>query len=108
VLKLRQIIGDIRKLALAYRLQNGTINGITNADLNIGTATDQIPSECRSSHYFRYEVSSYSADPIFIATAWRCVAEGKTPQRSGGAYDHYIQLKTYLDSGRDDWWSVGY
>jgi len=104
----RAILGDLRNLAFAYRLANGTITGIANADVNIGTATDQIPSACTPTHYFRYEISGYTADPMFIATAYRCVAGGKTPQGSGGAYDNYIQLRTYLDSGRDDWTIVGY
>jgi hypothetical protein len=34
------ILGDIRNLAYKYRLENGTINGIQNSDVNIGTAAD--------------------------------------------------------------------
>ena len=82
----RQIFGDIRNLAYAYRLANGTVTGMTDADVNIGTAADQIPSYlggCRSSHYFSYAVWGYiSPDPWVVIYAYRCSAGGKPPQGS--------------------------
>ncbi len=54
----KAILGDIRKLAVAFWLQNGTISGFAAANANIGTAEDQIPSACVSTHYFSYGVVS--------------------------------------------------
>ncbi len=74
----RMILGDMRKLAFAYRLANGTLTGITNADLNVGTDVDQIPGtgygNCRSSHYFIYKLEDgCCADPMVSlrASRWR-------------------------------------
>jgi len=75
----RMIIGNIRQLAYEYRLTNGSIVGATNADFNIGTAADQIPGSCRGSHWFQYNVSVVSEEWVDIQ-AWRCTANGKTPQ----------------------------
>jgi len=52
----RMILGDMRKLAMAYYLENGSFTGLTNTDVNVGTAPDQIPSACRSTHYFYYSI----------------------------------------------------
>ncbi len=40
----KMILGDIRKLTYAYYLANGSLTGITDVNVNIGTASDQIPS----------------------------------------------------------------
>ena len=84
----RLIFGDMRKLAYAYRLANGTINGITNADLNMGPGVDQIPennSGCRPSHYFRYYIyPNDTSDPVVALYAYRCTAGGKSPQYPPG------------------------
>jgi len=100
----RQILGDLRKLAIAYRLANGTITGITNADVNIGTAADQVPSSCRSSHYFWYYVSGATADPLFVALAGRCTSGGKPPQGpTVTGYEDRLYLWSNLTTGADTW-----
>jgi len=84
--EMRQIFGHVRSLINSYRLENGTITGMTNADVNIGASPDQIPSSCRSTHYFRYSLAnsggaiSSATDPIVQIAAWRCTSGGKTPQ----------------------------
>ncbi len=63
----RMILGDIRKIAYEYWLQNGTLTGITNSYLNIGVSSDQIPGSpgaCRSSHWFRYSFTTVTASLI--------------------------------------------
>ncbi len=75
----RMIIGQIRTLAVAYRLENGSKAGMGNGDVTIGTADDQIPSACRSSHFFRYYVL-VQGDPTLNMFACRCTSGGRSPQ----------------------------
>jgi prepilin-type N-terminal cleavage/methylation domain-containing protein len=96
----RQILGDMRKLAYAYRLANGTLTGIAYSDVNIGPGSDQIPYPCRSSHYFSYYVSVYVSDPVFRGVAWRCTANGKAPQW-GGDPNACIYLESNLTTGSE-------
>ncbi|MDD5155262.1 MAG: prepilin-type N-terminal cleavage/methylation domain-containing protein [Candidatus Omnitrophica bacterium] len=81
----RAILGDIRKFAYDYWFKNGTVTGMANADVNIGTSADQIPSSCRNTHYFRYQVGGYS-EPYNWYDAYRCTADGKTPNWSSQYY----------------------
>ncbi len=101
----KAILGDIRKLAIAYRLANGTIIGFAadQANANIGTSEDQIPGTCRSSHYFRYSV----VNPIFqriVITATRCISDGKDPQ---GLAASTLTLTVYFALGTDSWGGTG-
>jgi prepilin-type N-terminal cleavage/methylation domain-containing protein len=63
-------IGDMRKLAYEYFLNNGTLTGIANADVGVDDT-------CSASGYYRYYISLGSV------TAWlyacRCTTDGKTP-----------------------------
>jgi prepilin-type N-terminal cleavage/methylation domain-containing protein len=102
----RMILGDMRKLALAYRLANGTVTGIANSNLNIGTDADQIPGpasdNCRSTHYFRYTLNSgCCTDPVVYLDAVRCTSGGKSPQ--GLAAGQYLTLQSNLVTGVDTW-----
>lgn len=81
----KQILGDIRKLAIAYCLANGAITGISNRDLNIGTGSDMIPSTCNNTHYFSY-FAYVEADGVHLNIgANRCQSGGKSPDWSGPA-----------------------
>ena len=98
----RMIIGDIRNLAIAYRLQYGSITGLLDADVGIGQASDQIPWFCRSSHYFWYTVGNGNAvDPVVYISAYRCSANGKAPQGPSGT--NYLRLQVNLTTGADTW-----
>ena len=99
----KMIIGQIRKLAFAYRLENGTITGMTESDVNIGTLDNQIPSTCRTSHYFYYGLGTIS-DPVFYVYANRCTSGGKSPQ--GTTAGDLIRLNANLSSS-DTWTIVG-
>ncbi|MDD5692492.1 MAG: prepilin-type N-terminal cleavage/methylation domain-containing protein [Candidatus Omnitrophica bacterium] len=92
-------LGVLRQLAVAYRLENGTIDGITNADLNIGTAADQIPSACRNTHYFYYTTAGEVADPVINLYAMRCTSGGKSPNH---AY-YQVRVICNLSTGVDQW-----
>ena len=74
------ILGHMRDLAYQYYIENGTLSTIAIADLNIGTSSDQIPSLCRSTHYFWYNLrSDLTSGPGYAFEAWRCTSGGKSP-----------------------------
>lgn len=107
----RAIAGDIRKFAAAHRLEYGALNGavpFTNAQANIGGNADQIPSACRTSHYFSYAINVLNADALQII-ATRCDAAGKTPgggPSAGLTYGVSVNLLTGEDDntiGTGDW-----
>ena len=101
----RMILGQMRALVYQYRLENGSITSISNADLNIGTASDQLPSYsvgCRSTHYFAYAVGV--TNPQARLWAMRCTSGGKNPNFSGLAY---LGLIVDTASGQDYWTTNG-
>jgi len=101
----RMILGGIRTLGLTYYQENGTTAGITNADVNIGTAPDQIPSACRSSHYFLYYVIDCGVACLDIK-AYRCDLGGKSPQ---GVASNYLILRAQYGQLATTWSSnAGY
>jgi len=73
----RTILGSIRSLAASHHLE---YNSLTTPAFNatqagLGTDNDQIPSECRASNYFRYDIAT--TDHQLTTTATRCGAAGK-------------------------------
>ncbi len=103
----RMILGQIRKLAYEYYLQNGTITGMANSDINVGTASNQIPgpndSDCRSTYYFRYGISGYASNPTFVAYAGRCPSGGKPPQKAYDDSTSTLYLSSNFSTGVDYW-----
>ncbi len=108
----RMIIGQIRTLAYQYRLEKGTLTGMTVADVNIGTGEDQIPSVCRSSHYFRYTITiGPPPDPALYIYAYRCNGGGKSPQGTYaifnpccGYFGDCLWLSVNFLTGVDTWY----
>jgi len=82
----KTILGDIRKLAIAYRLENGTIAGFSYTNANIGTASDQLPLQgnCRSTHWFSYNTDYDYSEQKFWACAYRCTSGGKPHKPQAG------------------------
>lgn len=99
----RTILGQMRKLAYEYYLQNGTVTGISSDDLNLGTSLDKIPSTCRSSHYFYYYKSVAVSNPVFRAVGVRCTVNGKTPQWTGDPANPVVYLDSNFETGTDEW-----
>jgi type IV pilus assembly protein PilE len=95
----RAICGDIRKFAMAHYMENGSLQSpaFSAALANIGASGDQIPSACRTSHYFRYGIVVTGASSLTI-TATRCTAGGKTPDNA--AATTYV-LTSDLAAGTD-------
>lgn len=100
----RMIIGQIRTLLYQYRLENGSIASITNADVNLGAASDQLPlyPTCRGTHYFAYAVGV--TNPQARLWAMRCTSGGKNPNFSGLAY---LGLIVDTASGQEYWTTDG-
>jgi len=101
----KMILGQMRTLAYQYRLENGTINGLIAADVNVGLQPDQAPesSHCRSTHYFQYGVNQAN-EPFLQLCAWRCSSGGKSPQ---GLDTNYICRDIYYDTGVETWETNG-
>jgi len=101
----KMIIGVIRKFVYEYYLTNGTLTGITYADLNIGAGSDQVPQypNCRTTHYFSFY--SNLASPTIDIQALRCTSGGKTPQYSTA--NHFIYLEITPSTGQETWGKVG-
>jgi prepilin-type N-terminal cleavage/methylation domain-containing protein len=78
VAEVRVIFGNIRTQSITYYLERGSLSGLTNADLSIGSNPDQIPSACVSTNYFRYSCGP-SSSTVMFCYAYRCTANGKTP-----------------------------
>ncbi|MDD5691940.1 MAG: prepilin-type N-terminal cleavage/methylation domain-containing protein [Candidatus Omnitrophica bacterium] len=73
-------LGHMRDLAYQYYIENGSLSTITTADLNLGTSPDQIPSACRSTHYYWYNLrSDLTTGANYAFEAWRCTSGGKPP-----------------------------
>jgi prepilin-type N-terminal cleavage/methylation domain-containing protein len=98
----KSILGDIRKMAAAYRLEYGNLSGISGADLGMQNADGYIPTGCRASHYFSYCISA--SDPTINITATRCTAGGKPPQTNANGT---VVLSSNLDTGVDAWSGTG-
>ncbi len=98
----KAILGDIRKLSIAYRLQNNLLGAMPDSNVNIGSAADQIPDSCRSTHYFTYDTSV--TDPTVTIIATRCTTGGKAPQ---GISANTLTLTSNLTTGLDAWTGTG-
>ncbi len=99
----KAILGSIRMLSVGYRLQNSSVTGMVASDVNVGTATDQIPSSCASTHYFSYGIGT-PADPSVTITATRCTTGGKAPQ---GVAANTLILTSNVTTGSDTWGGTG-
>lgn len=101
----RAILGDIRKMGAGYYLEYGSLLagpvGFNNNRAGIGPALDQIPSVCRTSHYFSYSIAIPLAD-ILVVTATRCGLGGKIPVNAA-ATGNLLTLSVDYLAGTDTW-----
>lgn len=67
------ILGGIRTLQEAYKLEHGTYAS------DIGDLPVTVPIECAKTHYFSYSVAETSKEG-YILQATRCISDGKPPQ----------------------------
>jgi len=102
----RTILGQITKFAQQFYFEHGAITDITNADVNVGTDSDQVPVACRTSHYFRYRYCpSCGSNPTIGLVATRCTSGGKSPQAT---VVHELILTTNLSTGASSWSGGGW
>ncbi|MBM3245831.1 MAG: prepilin-type N-terminal cleavage/methylation domain-containing protein [Candidatus Omnitrophica bacterium] len=118
----RAILGDIRKLAVAFRMEYGSLTPppmvhptpFGAVDAHIGILADEIPAGCaQTSHFFSYAVAlgapgvgAPAASGVTI-TALRCAAgTGKNPGGVATAAQTLI-LQTNLITGQDQWGGTG-
>ncbi|MEW6100745.1 MAG: prepilin-type N-terminal cleavage/methylation domain-containing protein [Candidatus Omnitrophota bacterium] len=99
----RAVLGAIRTSAAAYRLENGAVTGFNSTLAGIGATVNEIPSACRSTHYFSYAVTGAGADN-FTAIAQRCTSGGKTPD---GVAGNITLASNFSLTGSDVWGGVG-
>ncbi|MFH1678312.1 MAG: prepilin-type N-terminal cleavage/methylation domain-containing protein [Candidatus Omnitrophota bacterium] len=103
----RTIAGSIRSLGAGHYLEYNSLTttafDVTRA--GIGIADDQIPSVCRTSHYFSYALAPAPTATVLSVTATRCGATGRggvTP-----AAGRTLILTTTLPAGTDAWTGTG-
>jgi prepilin-type N-terminal cleavage/methylation domain-containing protein len=99
----KALLGDIRKYATGYYMEYGTLSAITSVSLSIGTAMDQIPGTCRTSHYFSYTFGTPAVSTL-SSTATRCTTGGKVPT---GTSAGTLVLSTDMSTGVDIWSGTG-
>lgn len=78
----KTVLGSLRTLQIAYRLENATYGLVTDL-------TDDAITDCNSSHYFSYVCNNGADDGL--CTASRCLAGGKEPD-SAIAYDKTLDV----------------
>jgi len=99
----RAIFGSILKLATSYWLEKGTVAGISNADVNIGSGANLIPDSCSSTHYFYYWVWPPTPPDLVGMVAVRCTGGGKSPQGTEVSPLAGIVLEANLRTGNASW-----
>jgi prepilin-type N-terminal cleavage/methylation domain-containing protein len=76
-------LGVMRQLGYEYYLNNGTLTGMTTADVGIGSGN--LPSSCTSTHYFSYWMTVDSPTQCRFG-ATRCLSGGKPPNWSSDVF----------------------
>jgi prepilin-type N-terminal cleavage/methylation domain-containing protein len=100
----RQILGQIRSTAAAFFTEHRGLGNFDNAAAGIGAGDEQVPSACRTTHYFLYNVDNAAA-ANFTASASRCTAGGKTPDSPTAGLN--LTLETNFTQGTDTWGGSG-
>jgi len=85
-------LGTMRQLAYDYYLNNGSLTGLTNADVG----TDYT---CNSSSYYRYEIYGVGSTWVYLG-ADRCTADGKSPNATTR---YYFYLNFNIGTGESSW-----
>lgn len=81
----RAIMGQIRSMAAGMYMNRYNITGFNNAEAGIGPSAEQVPSKCRNSHYFYYNISSAGSASNLTITAYRCnIGTGASADQKGG------------------------
>jgi prepilin-type N-terminal cleavage/methylation domain-containing protein len=103
----KSVIGSLRNNVLEFYLNNGTVTGISQADVGIGTASG-IPDTsvgCDSNHYYAYHFwncgpGGCGTGVDYNISAVRCLTGGKPPQ---GSSDFSYGFLENLQTGLNRW-----
>ncbi|UCC94373.1 MAG: prepilin-type N-terminal cleavage/methylation domain-containing protein [Candidatus Omnitrophota bacterium] len=100
----RAILGTIRSLAAAHRLDRGNLNAFNDADAGIGAGLPgPALGDCGGTHYFAYDVvKPTTTGNILQARALRCEgASGKNPPGVAAGSNFILVLDTNFATGAD-------
>jgi len=101
----RAIFGTLAKRMVGYYLETGNMSTIVNANIGVGTSSEETPSTCRSSYYFRYDTGgTYSATGGWLH-AYRCTSGGKEPQGANYCVAMFVDATNQLSTGQN--WFAG-
>jgi len=85
-------LGNMRQLAQEYYWQNGSFDGITNADVGVDNT-------CSSTNFYQYQRTGLTSSSVYLF-ALRCTSGGKIPNASR----QYEVFLTFVPStGSSSW-----
>lgn len=87
-------IGVMRNLAYQYYLENGTLEGLREEDVDV----EVVPNCVSTSFYSYYLLSNFP--PVVSLAAGRCTSGGKTPN-AAREYVYYLEFNP--STGSDTW-----
>ncbi len=102
----RSNLAVMRKLANEYYLKNGTLVGMTNADVGMGSGQGSIPSSCVTSSYFYYYIVDYYAASGYVGMRGRRCESGGKPPNAVVDSGYLIQADYYPGTGSVSWGCV--
>ncbi len=107
----RPNLTSMRKLVYEYYLKNGTLVGITDAD--VGVSSSALPNTCNTSYFFKYYTYDPTASYVQVV-ARRCTSGGKGPAPGDRQYAVTWTLRpgtgvdTFSSNYTDDWSTAPY
>lgn len=105
----RAILGQIRSMAAGMYMNKYSLTGFNNDEAGIGITDEQVPSVCRKTHYFYYNVSSVGNANNLAIMAHRCNTKGGEGETGGKVPDATavgnLTLKIDLSSTGGDTWT---
>jgi hypothetical protein len=85
----------MRKLAYSYYLENGSLTGMTNADVGVDYT-------CASTDFYRFTIADNTGTYVNLG-AVRCTSGGKMPNVSR---EYVYYLRFYPGSGQSEWYCM--
>lgn len=103
----RAIMGQIRSMAAGMYMNKYNLTGFSDNEAGIGSGNEQVPSACRGTHYFHYNISG-SGESNFTIVAHRCTkadsTRGKAPD-APAIGNLTLEVDFSSSSGKDTWTS---
>jgi prepilin-type N-terminal cleavage/methylation domain-containing protein len=96
-----QRIGTMRQLAYEYYLKNGSLGGMTEADVGVNRL-----EPCSDKGWYVYSMNNYGACANLDAT--RCTQGGKPPNAARTYYFYYSYCPGWLQLSQPNQWHCYY